>query len=442
MGEEHKMANDLTNGVGDTSAQGGPEPMIPPNLSQLSDAEASQRLAAEQSTPAVDPQQAREEEAKQLAERGNDLLFRQTKAAEAAGTFSQALQLAPNLLAAHLGMAEANFALGQFPVTRMAAEYVLRLAPGTTDAAIAQGLLFCLDRRYSQALETLDQAIRLDPGRAYLHALRGYVFRCLHNDYDAALAEAKASRLAGSVDLRSLFPRVEAAVPVAPAPFAGEPTGNAPRPDPAYQPRPQIAPQDVARRRATQVRFVMRGYPVATYSIIAVCFVVFLLQQANPSITTLGEQDNILIMQGQWWRLFTVMFLHESWLHILTNMLSLYFIGPFVERIYGTGRYLILYFGTGLIASLTYLFLGPSSIPAVGASGAIAGIFGVLGAFFFAYRSQLGAVANSMLTQWAFWLGLNVLLNISDASGLAWQAHLGGLVSGLILGFFLAPKPR
>ncbi|MBA3826682.1 MAG: hypothetical protein H0X24_22635, partial [Ktedonobacterales bacterium] len=151
----------------------------------------------------------RQHQAEALAAKGNDLLLHGRRAAEAAGTFSQALQLAPDLLDAHLGMAEANFALGQFEVTRAAAAYVQRLAPGTTDAAIAETLALCLDGNYPQAQIVLEDVARRDPGRAYLHALRGYVLRCLGNDYDASLAEAKAARLASSADLRSLFPAVQ-----------------------------------------------------------------------------------------------------------------------------------------------------------------------------------------------------------------------------------------
>ena len=372
-----------------------------------------------------------------LAAKGNEILLHGTRAAEAAGTFSQALQLDPTLLAAHLGMAEANFALGQNEVTRMAAEYVQRLAPGTVDAAIAQALLLCLTQDYPQAQTILDEAAQREPGRAYLHALRGYVLRCLGNDYDAALAEAKAARLASSVDLRSLFPRVQRYA----SDVATNGDGAAPRLDPVRPPQPQMSPRTYAERRTTQLRFATRGYPLATYGIIAACVLVYLLQLSSGNVTAAFEQNNTAIAHGEWWRLLSVMFLHDptDFFHLFTNMLSLFFIGPFVERVYGTGRFLVLYFATGLVASLTFFFAVPGG-QAVGASGAIAGIFGVLGAFFFAYRQQLGRVGNAMIQQWLFWLGLNVVINFFAASSLAWQAHLGGLVAGLILGFVLVPK--
>ncbi len=390
-------------------------------------------------------QSERQAEAEQLAAKGKELLLHDTKAAEAAGTFSQALQLAPNLLAAHLGMAEANFALGQNEIARMAAEYVQRLAPGSNAAQIAQALLLCLDHKYGQAIEVADQLTRSDPGNPYVHALRGYILRCLRNDYDAALAEAKAARLAGAVDLRAIFPRIERAAPVAPLPFEG--ANMTPQPDSGMAPRlepvqpSQWQPSPAMRRNVVRTRLIASNYPVATYTIIGICVAVFLLQQVNPGITDAGAQVNFLVEQGQWYRLFTVMFLHENITHIFFNMLSLFFIGPFVERIYGTGRYLVLYFGTGLIASLAFLLFAGPNAAAVGASGAIAGIFGALGAFFFAYRNQLGQAANSMLQQWLFWLGLNVVLNVVNTD-LAWQAHLGGLLAGLVLGYIFAPKLR
>ncbi len=380
----------------------------------------------------------RQREAEALVAKGHAALLHGKHAAEAAGTFAQALQIAPDLRDAHLGMAEANFALGQFEVTRAAAAYVQRLAPGTVDAAIAEALTLCLDANYPQAQAVLDDAARRDPGNAYLHALRGYVLRCLGNDYDASLAEAKASRLASSVDLRSIFPQVRRYA--AAAPVGAE--GDAPRLEPTYSTPPQpMSPGTAMRRRAVQFNFATRGYPIATYAIIGVCVVMFALQSTNDAVTLALFQDNNAVAGGEWYRLFTAMFLHEprNFIHIFSNMLSLYFIGPFVERVYGTGRYLLLYLGTGLIASLTFFALVPGGV-ALGASGAIAGIFGVLGAFFFAYRNRLGPAGNAMVQQWIFWLGLNVVFNVLASTSLAWQAHLGGLVAGLILGFVFLPR--
>ena len=379
------MSDDLSNDAGATT----PNPAsgaLPPE-----GAVPAERLSADETT--------RQEDARRLVAQGGEMLLHQVRAADAAALFSQALQYAPNLLAAHLGMAEANFALGQFEITRMAALYVTRLAPDSQDAGIAKTLLYCLDQRFQLALETIDQVIRSESGMAYAHGLRAYIYRCMGNDYDASTEEAKSARLASTRDLRPLFPRVVRGAQTsafAPPPFQnGQSARAAPRLEPIAPPRPV---NDQIRRQQAQLRAMMSGTPIATYSIMAVTIGVFLLQQADPNITDLGAQVNYLVTQGEWWRLFTVMFLHENIIHIGVNMLSLFFIGPLTERLYGTRRYVLLYFGTGLIASLAFYFFAPPIAAAVGASGAIAGIFGVLGAYFFAFRDRLGPIAGGILT--------------------------------------------
>jgi membrane associated rhomboid family serine protease len=395
-----------------------------------------------------------QEQAERLTEQGFNLLMRQGLAAEAAGTFSQALQLAPDLVRAHLGMAEANLALGVYGVARTAANYVMRLSPGTVPAEIAQAISLIIDQKFQPALDLLEQVVRTDPGNAYAHALRGYVLRALHQDYDASLAEAKATRLASSRDIRTIFPPLVAqATPVAPT-MSGMP--SAPQPDGTINQGYQTAssPADEVRaqmrRNAVRIRYLTRGVPVMTYTIIGVCAIVFLIQLYtaggnlndvvdSSSFSLNGAQINYLVQQGQVWRLFTAMFLHVSIWHIFINMLSLYFIGPLIERTYGSVRYLIIYLISGLAGGATLLFLGPSNAAAVGASGAIAGIFGAIGAFFFINRSRFGPIATSILQQWFFWLALNVVLNLADST-LAWQDHLGGFVAGIILGIVLAPS--
>ncbi len=386
------------------------------------------------------------DKAQKLVEQGNQLLMRQLKPADAAGNYAQALQLAPNLVGAHLGMAKANLALGAIPIARSAAEYVIHLAAGTDDSDLAQAILLSIDRRFPEALDQVEKVTRADPGNAYAHALRGYILRCLGNDYDARLAEAKASRLASTADLRPLFPPIVPAAPmIAPQPFPQQasPYPVPPQPAPNQWASPQRTP---AQRQMMRVSFALRNTPVVTYSLIGINVLIFVLELvtagganiSNSNFVNSAFQDNGAIAQGEWWRIFTAMFLHASILHVGMNMLSLYFIGTIVERLYGIGRYLTIYFISGIAGGLLFFALVPHG-QALGASGAIAGVFGAMGAFFFVNRERLGPVANSILGQWAFWLVLNVALNLYDTSGIAWQAHLGGIVMGIILGIILIP---
>ena len=390
-----------------------------------------------------------DDEAAKLVTKGNQLLLRAAKPADAAGSFSQALQLAPKLVSAHLGMAEANLALGTDAIARSAATYVKQLAPGTIDADLAQAILFTMDRHFPEALDQVEQVTRAEPGQAYAHALRGYILRSLGNDYDARLAEAKASRLASAPDLRGLFPH---AVPVAATTLTPSftPAGANGMPSPSAAPRadtPQWSPPSPARRRAVQTSFALRGMPIATYSIIAICLIVFGIQMltsigGDPTSSPLainGAEFGPALQQGQWYRILTAMFLHESILHILFNMFSLWSIGSIVERLYGAPRFLLIYFVSGIAGGLLLYAIAPNEA-AVGASGAIFGIFGAFGAFFFVFRNRLGPVANSMLQQWGFFLVLNVVFSLQP--GIAWQDHLGGIVMGIILGIVLLPQRR
>lgn len=396
-------------------------------------------------------------EAGQLVKKAENLLWRQNRPADAAGVYSQALQLEPDLVPAHLGMAEANLALGQFTIARNAADYVRRLAPETIDGALAQAILLVLDRQFPAALEALEAINRKDPGRAYAHALKGYVQRSLRSDYDAVLAEAKAARLAGAPDVRGLFPRVDPlpAISQAPLPSALRDPG----PLPATPARQEAwRPPNQARRTAVRLSFLTSQYPIGTFVIMGICIAVFLVQAyttqpsmnildvTNSPVTYGGQFDTIQFAHGQWWRLITSMFLHVGIIHLATNMLSLYFIAPFVERIYGLGRFLLMYFATGIIGGLTFYFIigSQTDAAAVGASGAIAGIFGVLLVFFGVNRTRLGPVGNSIFGQLLFWLFVNVAFNVFGASALnlGWQAHLGGLLSGMALGALIPSRSR
>ena len=132
----------------------------------------------------------------------------------------------------------------------------------------------------------------------------------------------------------------------------------------------------------------------------------------------------------QIYRILTAMFLQANITHIAFNMLSLLFVGVVVERVFGSGRFAIIYFASGIAAGLLQAFVIPDSI-ALGASGAIFGIFGAFGAFLLMRRRSLGPAVNSMIGQWVFWLGLNLFISFSDPQ-IALFDHLGGLIAGFV----------
>ena len=152
---------------------------------------------------------------------------------------------------------------------------------------------------------------------------------------------------------------------------------------------------------------------------------------------------------GAVFSLFTSMFLHGGWLHLAGNMLYLWVFGDNVEDKLGHGRYLVFYLVCGLAASLLHVFIAPSSsMPTVGASGAISGILGayllmfprarvvtVIPIFFFLQFAELPALV--VLGFWfvmQFFSGLISLgYETGGMGGVAWWAHVGGFVAGLIL---------
>lgn len=163
--------------------------------------------------------------------------------------------------------------------------------------------------------------------------------------------------------------------------------------------------------------------PVVTWGIIAVCVVVYVLQLLPGSAVTQDLLYYPPYTLTEPWRMITAIFVHSqtSFLHILLNMVSLYLFGPIVERLLGRVRYLALYLLSGLGGSVAVLLIAPDT-PVVGASGAI---FGLLGAFFVIAR-RLGGNSSQILIVIVINLGIGFL----PGTNIAWQAHLGGLVTG------------
>jgi membrane associated rhomboid family serine protease len=131
------------------------------------------------------------------------------------------------------------------------------------------------------------------------------------------------------------------------------------------------------------------------------------------------------VAHGEWWRLFTAMFLHASFFHLAVNMYSLYFVGSIMEQVIGRWRFLLLYLASGLAGSAGALVLSPTT-PTVGASGAI---FGVLGGLFVLERrrhiSTGGQVAGLIV--------LNLVITFAFSSSISVGGHVGGLIAGMVL---------
>jgi rhomboid protease GluP len=143
-----------------------------------------------------------------------------------------------------------------------------------------------------------------------------------------------------------------------------------------------------------------------------------------------------LVAEGETWRLVSSVFLHSGVVHLGFNMLSLYFLGSFVEEAFGRSRFLALYLLSGVSGGLAYLYFGGFNAPAVGASGAIFGLLGgVLG---YALRRGTFSWQNPLIRQLVILLALNLYLGFSIPN-ISNTAHLGGLAGGFAFGWLVAP---
>ncbi|ULR51943.1 rhomboid family intramembrane serine protease [Streptomyces deccanensis] len=140
------------------------------------------------------------------------------------------------------------------------------------------------------------------------------------------------------------------------------------------------------------------------------------------------------VAEGQWYRLVTSMFLHAGVTHILFNMLSLWWIGGPLEAALGRARYLALYFVSGLAGSaLTYLIAEPTQ-PSLGASGAIFGLFGATGVLLRHLKYDMRPLIILLV--------INLIFTFSPMFNIAWEAHVGGLVGGVLIGYVMVHAPR
>jgi len=224
------------------------------------------------------------------------------------------------------------------------------------------------------------------------------------------------------------------------------------------------------------------GIPYVNLAIIAINVVVFLYQLLDPNFTNGYSTVPAEITSGKdiigpvlltapdgtafqideapgpnpiWLTLLTSMFMHGGWLHIGGNMLFLFIFGDNIEKAYGHVKYIVFYLICGIIAGLAHVFSQPDSpIPSLGASGAISGVMAAYLVLFPTNRVKvlltLGVVllrpimvpAVVMIGVWAllqFVNGLGAIAVTDQTSGVAYWAHIGGFIAGVVITFLARP---
>ncbi len=176
-----------------------------------------------------------------------------------------------------------------------------------------------------------------------------------------------------------------------------------------------------------------------TQIILGINVAVFLLGMVpgGSSITIFGANLGELTFSGEWWRLLTSVFVHGGLLHIAFNMWCLWNLGALCESLYGRWTYAAIYLICGVGASLASAAWHPHT-PSVGASGAI---FGLAGALITAFKLGEFSVPRSALSGTLRSLGAFVVYNLIFGAiipGIDNTAHIGGLITGLIVGALIA----
>ncbi len=182
--------------------------------------------------------------------------------------------------------------------------------------------------------------------------------------------------------------------------------------------------------------------PVVTYVLLVLTVIIYLLQAGTDVLVgydipaLLGMKINEAIIGGQLWRLVTPMFLHGSVIHIGFNMYALMTIGTNLEKRFGHGRFLILYFMGSFAGNVFSFLLSPN--PSLGASTSIFGLLGAEMVFFYQNRKIFGSGARSALQNVISVAAINFLIGLSG--GIDNWGHLGGLLGGLVFTWFAGPR--
>jgi membrane associated rhomboid family serine protease len=192
----------------------------------------------------------------------------------------------------------------------------------------------------------------------------------------------------------------------------------------------------------------MRTYRAANLNVlwflIALNVLIFLIEfitgggsvARSELISFLGLTPALLSQQP--WIIISSIFVHAGWWHIIVNMISLYFLGSFLLRAVGERSFLAVFFLGGLAGNVLYVLLAQPFSTGVGASGAIFALGGALAVMV----PRVPVLIFPIPVPMPLWVAILIFLLISFLPGIAWEAHLGGLLLGVIAGFFFRRRRR
>ncbi|MBV6427739.1 MAG: hypothetical protein KIPDCIKN_02261 [Haliscomenobacter sp.] len=194
-------------------------------------------------------------------------------------------------------------------------------------------------------------------------------------------------------------------------------------------------------------------YPLFSYGLIVVNVLIFVWQMnqgayAEHFVYTFGAVPYEIVHGQDWYALFTSLFLHGGWAHIIGNMLFLWIFADNIEATIGNGRFLMFYLLAGLIAHAAHIFFNlDSQIPTIGASGAISGVMGAYMVLFPSSRVRVLLFIFPFYVPAILFLGFWIYFQFQsglgelqaapgESGGVAYWAHIGGFVFGVLAGFY------
>jgi membrane associated rhomboid family serine protease len=197
----------------------------------------------------------------------------------------------------------------------------------------------------------------------------------------------------------------------------------------------------------------LRGGAIVTKALVIINILLFLVELAKPSLGTDWAMLGYAVYPGgvwhgvaagEWYRLITSAFLPPAvtggglgllgLVDIAFNMYALIIVGPAIEQVLGRWRFIGVYLLSALGGSVMYYYLAPQNVPALGASGAIFGLFGA----WFVLARRMGADSRGI----TMLIGFNLVISFVFRGTIAWQAHVGGLLTGLLITAAYVYAPR
>lgn len=207
-----------------------------------------------------------------------------------------------------------------------------------------------------------------------------------------------------------------------------------------------ILQADIYKKNKARKEIFSYGKPYFTFFFLLLNSIVFLLLEANggsmhiDTLIKFGAIENTAILAGEWWRIITAAFLHIGALHFFMNMLALYYLGMFVERVYGSHRFFIIYLFSAISGGITSFALHTNV--AAGASGALFGLFGAILYFGLIHRQIFKqTIGRNVILILLINLFIGILIPQIDMG-----AHIGGLIGGFLAAGMVAlpnkPLPK